>query len=381
MKSNKVAVPVGIEIETGAILSIHDLDNSKRGLLCNLKCPNEACSDRLKAVFTKTENHSNYLSHYRKVASAACEETALHHQGKKLLASQSLFKTSAYNILPNVEYTDMLGITCPYTAKPLFDYTPITFIGPRCIEKTIQNDVRIQGDLVVPCEYESHRLDVNFEIKATHAVDEQKLAKIKALDITTIEIDVSKLLGQGALHDSVVLKAILEPENHKVLHLKDSIAEHYKHQEEIFFKQKITAMNYRRKRWLWEFKQLFNNRTIRLPEYDYGGDYGFESAPWSPRNNAQHLAHLEPMLPKDVKAIGLTHDGNNSFTITVEINAKPISIPMIIRRSDEDLEEMRRKGESFLYIELDNVHKASSVELHWGFNSKAEAYLDAIRSL
>ena len=381
MTNSKVAVPVGIDIETGAVFSIHDFDESKRGLKCNLKCPNEKCSDQLKAVFTKSESHSNYLSHYRKIATPGCEESALHLQSKMILASQSQFKTSAHKIAPDSEYTDMLGIQCPYAGKSIFGLSPLTFIGPADIEKTIKKDVKIIGDLVVPCEYESHSLEVNFEIKVTHAVDDEKLAKIKVLDITTIEIDVSSLLGKGVLDDSEVLKVIMNPANHKLLLLANSIDEHYKKLNDEFFKQKITAINASRNKWLWSLKKQFIQGIIILPEFEYDFDDDYSDAPWSTKNMVKHLEHLKPKLPMAVNSLSLTHEKLNKFTIKIEINGIQKSIPMIIKRYEQDLDELRDDGESFLYIELEDIYRSAvNLELRWGFNSKAEHYLQLVNN-
>jgi hypothetical protein len=371
MSKKNIAVPIGIDYDTNKPLSINDLDRSKVGLNCNLYCPNVQCGSKLKAVFSKTGKKVDFLSHVNKVASLACAESALHLQGKMAFTKLSQFMTSTYELITPSTAIDFLGISHAILGKFLFGHRPIIFICPPSLEQTIKEDVEIKGDVVVSCKYDKHILDINFEIKVTHAVDEDKLSKIQQLDITTIEIDISHLIGLGVLEDMVVLEAITDPANHTLLHVNSKLETTYKNAVIDSTKQFIDRTNGTITKRIEELEEKWLSNKLELPQYSYK----LTKLPHNIKEASLILGVSMPKLPALVTVHSFKHIEDNRLSLSITLDGKSIKIPLYIRHKEDDLKQIKLAKESFLYFDISSlVGHSLPAFVYWGFNAKAHRY-------
>ena len=140
----------------------------ERGLACECVCP--SCNERLIAKKGKYKEH-----HFAHVAGDPCQyaaETALHLAAKDILARRKEI------ILPavQVKFYNRTDVITPEKRYEL-DSVKLEYRG----EKNIVPDVLAHiGDS-----------KLFIEVRVTHAVDHRKQRRIRDLDVSTLEIDLS----------------------------------------------------------------------------------------------------------------------------------------------------------------------------------------------
>jgi hypothetical protein len=371
MSKKKVAVPIGIDFDTKLPVSINGLNRSKTGKKCNLYCPNNQCKAELKAVFSRTGKKVDFLSHINIVATLACAESALHLQGKMALLSLSEFTTCPHILFTENKAKDFLGRTHTLLGQSLFGQNPITFIAPPSLEQTIKDDVEIKGDVVVTCQYDNHPLDVNFEIKVTHAVDQEKLAKIKQLDITTIEIDISHLISLGMVTNKEVLEAVKQIANHEILHVNSTLVEKYKTAYRNSVKERIESANNEIMKRIGALERKWIANSLTLPQHRY------RLSPLSDNVRVENLniSQTKPHLPIKVTVHSLKHEINNCFNLTFSLKNTKKVLPLYVRHKEHDLDDVRASKISFLYFDISSLLGHSlPAAVYWGFNVRAHDY-------
>ena len=156
-------------LKNGEIVSIADVPS---GLKCECNCP--ACGEFL--VAKKGTKMKPHFSHY---ASHNCEygyESSMH------LAAKDILSKAKKMMLPPV-YVDF-----PNSCKP-----------PQKVHDSIEIEIeRVQlekrcNDIVPDIVVYAGGKQLFIEIYVTHAIDEVKLQKIASANISTIEIDLSKI--------------------------------------------------------------------------------------------------------------------------------------------------------------------------------------------
>lgn len=155
------------ELADGRFLQI---DDAPSGLACKCKCP--GCG---RAMVAKKGNvQAHHFAHYAQQDGRTCisaGETALHKFAKRILNERLEIALPAMIVSEHGEREVVLG-----AERRTFD---------RAILET--KDGEIVPDVVLVLR--DRRLIVEF--KVTHACDEQKIARIKAMDVGAIEIDLS----------------------------------------------------------------------------------------------------------------------------------------------------------------------------------------------
>lgn len=157
-----------VAIKNGVTIKIEDVES---GLKCGCVCP--ACGEPLVAKKGKKMMH--HFSHH---AGHNCEygyESSLHLAAKEiLLQTKRLVLPAVYVSFPDSYKEDEL--VCP--------------------SKEIQvNKVELErrfGDVIPDIVVYAGGKQLFVEIYVTHRIDDEKLAKLKQADISTIEIDLSK---------------------------------------------------------------------------------------------------------------------------------------------------------------------------------------------
>ena len=151
---------------------IINIENVESGLACNCQFP--SCGEKLVAKKGKKVMH-----HFAHKSGATCEygyETSLHLAAKEILSkTKEITIPAVYVHFPDSLKKDEL--ICE-SKKITLDHIEV--------EHRLEN---IIPDLIV----HSRNKVLLIEIYATHAIDETKLKKIKALNISTIEINLKKI--------------------------------------------------------------------------------------------------------------------------------------------------------------------------------------------
>lgn len=156
-------------LKNNEIVSINDVD---KGLKCGCIC--QACGEKL--VARKGKIKTPHFAHY---SGSECEyayESILHLMSKEILASTKEF------VIPAV-YIEFPG---SYKQKELISEATKITIDKVELEKRFDNVV---PDIVVY----SHGKSLFIEIFVTHKIDDNKHSKLREKNISTIEIDLSKI--------------------------------------------------------------------------------------------------------------------------------------------------------------------------------------------
>lgn len=141
------------------------------GLQCGCKCP--ACG---KSLIARKGNL--VIHHFAHKSAIECEfgyQTSLHLAAKKVISENGIIQVPA------------LYLTFPETGKKeLLETEKILTVKKVVLEKKLDN---IIPDILLITDIGN----IIVEIFVTHEIDLEKKKKIKALDIPTIEIDLSKI--------------------------------------------------------------------------------------------------------------------------------------------------------------------------------------------
>lgn len=151
---------------------ITHISKVKRGLECGCTCP--ACGERLIA-----KKGQKVMHHFAHQATKECEygyESSLH------LAAKEILSQTKKMVIPPV----YVHFPKSYKGKLLLSGAKEITIDRVELEQRFNN---IVPDVVVYTG--AKRLFI--EVFVTHCVDEEKLDKLRATDISTIEIDLSKI--------------------------------------------------------------------------------------------------------------------------------------------------------------------------------------------
>ena len=185
-------------IKDGAGISIEDAD---RGLKCGCVCP--ACGEPLVA-----KKGTKVMHHFAHHSGSNCEygyETSLHLMAKAILSTAKTIVTpKVYVYFPNS--TKEKQLCCDSRAIPV-DKVELE-----------QNYGNVVPDVVV---YSGGR-KFFLEIYVTHAVDREKISKLKTAGISTMEIDLSKVEQTISYED---LQRILLEDNEQKRWIYNSVAD------------------------------------------------------------------------------------------------------------------------------------------------------------
>lgn len=170
-------------LKGGLITSIEDVES---GLKCNCICP--ACGEKLIA-----KRGASMMHHFAHCSGRVCEygfESSLHLMAKKILSEAKKFS------LPPVDFS------FPNSSKVSENISPAKEIQ---IER-VELEERI-GNIVPDIVVYAGGKQLLIEIFVTHRIDDEKLAKIKNLGLSVIEIDLSST--QSSITESSLKELLL----------------------------------------------------------------------------------------------------------------------------------------------------------------------------
>src|SRR5436305_2103445 len=166
MTNNAQELKLPFGLRDGLLLHV---DEVSQGLACGCVCP--GCRQRLIARKGQVTKH--HFAHHHGGSCATGLETALHLAAKRVLGEQRRIA------LP------------PVILEFASHRAPIVIATERTYEvDDIQEECRLGGivpDLLISCGGQQ----LMVEIRVTHAVDDAKLAKIRAMGISAVEVYLS----------------------------------------------------------------------------------------------------------------------------------------------------------------------------------------------
>ncbi|WP_298623909.1 competence protein CoiA family protein [uncultured Legionella sp.] len=175
MKSLKIKLPFGLN-ENNVIVHIANVESGKS---CNCICP--SCSTPLIAAKGTKNQH-----HFKHATTIECEEgleSAIHMAAKQIIKERKQIKLPEYTINKNI--LDSKG-------KMHFESKTLVARGRSISFDSVQEEQELnqmRADILAITNNQKLMIEVFYR----HKVDEQKIEKIKAANISTIEIDLSDL--------------------------------------------------------------------------------------------------------------------------------------------------------------------------------------------
>lgn len=161
----ELKLPFGLK--DGKFVEVSEVE---RGLNCRCTCP--ACGHKL--IARKGRKTVHHFAHYKGQECAHAYETTLHLAAKEILERTQSF------MLPEVKSRFGLGTMA------------MTSLSPSTIIKIDRIYLEKKLDAIIPdIILESNGRKLLVEIAVTHFIDDPKLKKIKAMGVSTIEIDLS----------------------------------------------------------------------------------------------------------------------------------------------------------------------------------------------
>lgn len=181
-------LPYGLRREGNEkkLLHISEIPQSERGLRCNCVCPK--CDERLQAKLPRTKkNFTPRFAHQHAITCDYAAETAIHMKAKEIIEKEK------HLILPDffVEYKGLIRMRP--SVRVDFDHVKLEY--------------RI-GNIIPDIVAYIKNTPLIIEIKITHGIDDLKSNKIKTLDISAIEIDLSYInadFNPESLYEEIVL--------------------------------------------------------------------------------------------------------------------------------------------------------------------------------
>lgn len=174
------------------------------GLKCNCICP--GCKKPLVANHPKSEKRVKYFSHYTKNSCSNGYESALHLAAKRVLIEDNNLLVPSISAESNV-YDPETQIHKSATQS---------FQSKMVALESVLDEVRAYAGIVPDIVAISNGKTIFIEIAVTHFVDEDKLDKLKKLQIPTIEIHL-KPTSQIPSLDEIRKLVINTPYNRKCL--------------------------------------------------------------------------------------------------------------------------------------------------------------------
>lgn len=349
----------------GAIVTIGELDPSERGLACECECWH--CGGRLVARIGKQKRH--HFAHHRTAdEDPRCGESALHLLGKWLITRMPCLP------LPSIEANShrlvgRYGAVLRSPEHELFgEGSPLSIVA---VAEEVSLESGSRADLLVTGEVSGHPLPVAIEIKVTHAVDDEKLERLVGQDLTTVEIDLSKVYRAGRYTIGDVERALQQPTNQRFLHCSADLVE-------------WAAGGDRTKQWLALERQL-SEAVHALGEVTSSGTLMLPALPGPPawvRSRYGDVVDLPSPSPMPVTARGargLSVRQLQANRLEVEAEGWPTPMPLLLKVPGHELAESPARffDGRLAFLELPVTEGSDHSELVWGFHPEHEAWSKA----
>lgn len=215
-------LPFGLKEE-----KLVEISQVERGLACNCFCP--SCGEKL--IARKGESKIDHFAHYQTKECAYGLETALHMAAKEILNRHKVI-----TIPPEQTFIgEFQRIPTMLNAQKNLQFDKVY------LEKRLEN---IIPDIII----EINGKPIMIEIYVNHRIDEEKLKKIKKLNISTIEINLSKYDRQLSMAD-LEIEVLYNIENKKWIYNSNIHSFQYKISK---YNRRIKVIELEKKLWVTE---------------------------------------------------------------------------------------------------------------------------------
>ncbi len=177
-------LPFGLK--NNQLVHVSDVES---GLECECRCP--ACRHPL--VARKGEKYAHHFAHDKSSQCKDAYETAMH------IAAKEVVKKAGYIRIPKLEY-EVIATRRKESHERIVRFDKID------AEKKYR-------DIIPDILIEQNGRTLAIEIYVTHPLDEQKIKKIRENDLSTIEVDLSKV-GQD-IDFEALKKIVVDSVEHK----------------------------------------------------------------------------------------------------------------------------------------------------------------------
>jgi hypothetical protein len=357
-------IPIGIDRKTGDIVLIDTLSESERGLKCNCVCPE--CQTDLVAKMGEVTTH--HFAHHKGSETKSCQETALHLLGKYVLSKLNSISLCPYKIGCNGQQ-DILGRDFYSEDTSIFESNQ-ALIKSSELEKTIGD---IRSDVFSKVSYEGSDLEINFEIKVWHGVDEIKYQKIKKLNVTTVEIDLAHLLSEKNVDFHSVRDEINKSHNQTIIFIESSFLKPYELKLEARLKSKVDVINSEIKYWLSSTEKKYVEEGILLPNFKYSLE---DTSNKSIRKAIQHILPKEPNISQWLPVESFKHINEHEFEIVCVLGKTQKILPVLIDLHELSLSSKYNfnKPSYLIFNEECLVEPYEELSFQWGKNEIANNY-------
>lgn len=357
-------IPVGLDKYSGEIALIDDLPKEKRGLKCNCICP-ECKSDLIARMGEKTVRH---FAHYKGNEKKSCQETALHLLGKYVLSKLNRISLCPYKLSCNGQW-DILGRHYNSKEISLFE-SKKALINSSEIEKTIGD---IRSDVFSKVNYGGANLEINFEIKVWHEIDEKKYQKIKKLNLTTVEIDLVHLLFEKNVDFNLVKNEIKKSQNQTIIYIENEFLEPYVSELETELQLKIDTINNKISDWSSNVNKKYVKEGLKLPDFRYN----LENIPNKRIHKAvQNKLPTAPNIAKWLPIKSFKHVRKHEFEFVCLFGNQEKKLPVLIDLDRFSLSfKCNFNKPSYLIFDEDCLAKpCEELSFEWGKNEIASQY-------
>lgn len=358
-------IPIGIDKNTEEVILIEDLTEEQRGLKSNCICP-ECKSDLVARMGEKTVFH---FAHHKGNESRNCQETALHLLGKHVLSKLTEIKIIDFETQKHSK-RDMLGRVHSLESSSLFGTKKVELLSSE-LEKTIGD---IRADVLSQATYENVNLEINFEIKVWHRVDERKENKVNNLSLNTIEIDISDLLSENTVGFKEVQEELEKPYNQTIIHLNQQFLSEVNKAAIDKLNMDVELINQVFCNWIDSTAEYFKSSGIQLPSYSY-------RFPNLPDNKFGEIIKSKfPQSPKTnslIKVLSFEHQQGLRLELTAGNESNKKVLPVILSEDYQDLhDEELSEDPNFLVFDIEQINRLNNqVVCRWGRNQLAEEYI------
>ena len=364
-------IPIGIDKNTSKVILIEDLTEEQRGLKSNCICP-ECKSDLVARMGEKTVWH---FAHYKGNESRNCQETALHLLGKYVLSQLTSIKIIDFETQKHSKQ-DMLGREYSIDSSSLFGTKNVELISSE-LEKTIGD---IRADVLSQATYENINLEINFEIKVWHRVDERKEKKVNNLSLNTIEIDISGLLSENTVGFKEVKDELEKPYNQTIIHLNEQFLSEVNKAAIDKLNMDVELINQTFCNWINSTAEYFKLSGIQLPPYSYR----FHNLP--DNKFGEIIKSKFPQPPKTnsfIKVLSFEYLQGLRFELVAGNESNKKVLPVILSEDYQDLNDEELSEEpNFLVFDIEQINRLNNqIVCRWGRNQLAEDYIKACNQI
>ncbi|QSR35616.1 hypothetical protein CFI10_11510 [Marinobacterium iners] len=309
MKTNDNFI-YAIDKKTNKIVDVLSVPNGKE---CGCICPNSDCSASLIAIanYQKRNNKiwkkSAHFRHESDVYCSGTEESIIHRYAKQIIEEDKSFFFKKYDIL--IEAEDFMGVQYKSGCYRAFN----TIIKLHNVQQEAQHG-NIRADVLAELLIAGQTYPLNIEIHVTHPVDDQKLQKIKKMDLSTIEIDLSDLLEEATNPDlrQLLRKALQAPERQTWLHVSDTLTEKLTKERRAKLKALVEERNTSIKQWM-DSLSFVDLPDLADFEADYTGLYRGKNI-FTPLPESE----IQPLYQQFSRPTRVMHEGKNHFIFSYD---------------------------------------------------------------